>query len=51
VSESASGWAIEPPTGMSADIATRGLGTELVRQQPDGTWLFAIDNPYTPSNP
>ena len=42
------GWVIEPPTGMGADIATRGLSTEVVRKQPDGTWLFVIDNPYTP---
>ena len=43
------GWAIEPPTKRAADIATRGLSTEVVRQQPDGTWLFVIDNPYTPA--
>lgn len=41
-------WVIEPPTGTGADIATRGLSTEVVRKQPDGTWLFVIDNPYTP---
>lgn len=35
-------WAIEPPTG------TRGLSTEVVRKQEDGTWLYVIDNPYTP---
>jgi uncharacterized protein (TIGR02246 family) len=42
------GWTIEPPMGMGARIATRGLSTEVVRKQPDGTWLFVIDNPYTP---
>jgi uncharacterized protein (TIGR02246 family) len=42
------GWMIEPQTGMSGEIATRGLSTEVVRRQPDGTWLFVIDNPYTP---
>ena len=42
------GWAIEPPTGMGTEIATRGLSTEVVRKQPDGSWLFVIDNPYTP---
>jgi uncharacterized protein (TIGR02246 family) len=41
-------WSIEPPTGMGAQIATRGLSTELVRKQPDGTWLYVIDNPHTP---
>ncbi len=23
-----------------------GLSAEVARRQPDGTWLFAIDNPY-----
>lgn len=44
------GWVIEPPTGMGAELATRGLSTEVVRKQPDGTWLFVIDNPYTPAS-
>ena len=44
------GWVVEPPAGMGAELATRGLSTEVVRKQPDGTWLFVIDNPYTPSN-
>jgi ketosteroid isomerase-like protein len=26
-----------------------GLSTEIVRKQPDGTWLFVIDTPQTPS--
>src|SRR5271169_1048976 len=26
-----------------AGMATPGLSTEVVRQQPDGTWLFVID--------
>ena len=42
------GWAIAPPAGTATGIATRGLSTEVVRQQPDGTWLFVIDSPYTP---
>ena len=42
------GWVIDPPGGLGAGIATRGLSTEVVRKQPDGTWLFVIDNPYTP---
>jgi uncharacterized protein (TIGR02246 family) len=42
------GWVIEPPMGLGAETATRGLSTEVVRKQPDGTWLFVIDNPYTP---
>ena len=42
-------WVIEHPSETGADAATRGLSTEVVRRQPDGTWLFAIDNPFTPS--
>jgi ketosteroid isomerase-like protein len=37
------GWIIE-----GGEVVTRGLSTEVVRKQPDGTWLFVIDNPYTP---
>jgi uncharacterized protein (TIGR02246 family) len=33
-----------------AGKATPGLSTEVVRRQPDGTWLFLIDEPRTPSN-
>jgi ketosteroid isomerase-like protein len=42
------GWVIGPPTGMGTELATRGLSTEAVRKQQDGTWLFVIDDPYTP---
>jgi uncharacterized protein (TIGR02246 family) len=42
------GWVINPVSGLGAEIATRGLSTEVVRKQPDGTWLFVIDNPFTP---
>jgi ketosteroid isomerase-like protein len=28
--------------------ATPGLSTEVVRRQPDGPWLFVIDEPRTP---
>jgi uncharacterized protein (TIGR02246 family) len=35
-------WSLGPP------LATQGMSTEVVRRQPDGRWLFAIDNPYTP---
>jgi len=38
-------WIIEYP---SEPAITSGLSTEVVRKQPDGTWLFAIDNPHTP---
>ena len=42
------GWVIEFRMGTGSEIATRGLSTEIVRKQPDGTWLVVIDNPYTP---
>ena len=42
------GWVVEPQAGVEAEPTTRGLSTEVVRKQPDGTWLFVIDNPYTP---
>ncbi len=32
----------------SEPTITSGVSTEVVRKQPDGTWLFAIDNPHTP---
>jgi ketosteroid isomerase-like protein len=41
-------WTITPLIEMGAQVTTRGLSTEVVRKQPDGTWLFVIDNPYTP---
>jgi uncharacterized protein (TIGR02246 family) len=42
-------WVVESPREMGAETATRGLSTEVVRKQADGTWLFVIDNPYTPA--
>jgi len=27
-----------------------GMSTEVVRRQPDGTWLFVLDEPRTPQN-
>jgi uncharacterized protein (TIGR02246 family) len=42
------GWVIEPAPGTGSGFPTRGLSTEVVRKQPDGTWLFVIDSPYTP---
>jgi ketosteroid isomerase-like protein len=32
------------PNGNPIDLA--GQTTDVVRRQPDGTWLFAIDNPW-----
>ena len=33
-----------------AKDAISGLSTEVVRRQPDGSWLFVIDEPRTPEN-
>jgi uncharacterized protein (TIGR02246 family) len=38
-------WMVEYP---SEPRLTRGISTEVVRRQPNGTWLFAIDNPNSP---
>ena len=35
-------WSLGPPS------ATQGLSTEVVRRQPDGSWMFVIDNPNPP---
>jgi uncharacterized protein (TIGR02246 family) len=35
-------WSLGPPS------ETQGLSTEVVRRQPDGSWMFVIDNPNTP---
>jgi uncharacterized protein (TIGR02246 family) len=42
------GWVVESAARTGAESVTRGISTEVVRRQPDGTWLFVIDNPYTP---
>jgi uncharacterized protein (TIGR02246 family) len=38
---------LEPAPGETGNTA-RGLSTEVVRRQPDGSWRFVIDNPHTP---
>ena len=35
-------WSLGPPS------ASQGLSTEVVRRQPDGSWMYVIDNPNTP---
>ena len=41
-------WVIQRTTATAPQLTTRGMSTEVVRKQPDGTWRFVIDNPYTP---
>jgi uncharacterized protein (TIGR02246 family) len=43
-------WVVQRATATGAQLTTQGLSTEVVRKQPDGTWLFIIDNPYTPAH-
>ncbi len=42
-------WVIRRTT-TDSQLTTKGLSTEVVRQQPDGTWLFIMDNPRTPAH-
>lgn len=42
-------WVLEPGAADENGITTRGLSTEVVRRQTDGSWRFVIDNPYTPA--
>jgi len=35
-------------TYYAADTTARGISTEVVRRQPDGTWRFVIDEPRSP---
>jgi uncharacterized protein (TIGR02246 family) len=41
-------WVIQRTTTTGSQQTTQGLSTEVIRQQPDGTWQFIIDNPHTP---
>jgi len=43
-------WVVQRTTATGPQLTTRGMSTEVVRKQPDGTWQFVIDNPYTPVN-
>ncbi len=42
-------WVLEPGPADETGKTTRGLSTEVVRRQADGSWRFVIDNPYTPA--
>ena len=50
VLESAEGLAVLHGTWTYhlGENAIAGLSTEVVRRQPDGSWLFVIDEPRTP---
>lgn len=40
-------WLLESG-GTGTGVVTHGLSSEVVRRQADGTWLFVLDNPFTP---
>lgn len=42
-------WVLEPGPEDETGKTTRGLSTEVVRRQADGSWRFVIDNPHTPA--
>ncbi len=42
-------WVLQPSPTDETGKTTRGLSTEVVRRQADGSWRFVIDNPHTPA--
>ena len=41
-------WSLKGTGPDGSEIRMTGRNSEVVRRQPDGTWLFIIDNPFTP---
>jgi uncharacterized protein (TIGR02246 family) len=41
-------WVITGKAPDGSTTRTQGHNTELARYQPDGSWLFVIDNPFAP---
>ena len=41
-------WNLQGTSPDGSEIRMQGRNTEVVRRQPDGSWLFCIDNPFTP---
>ena len=39
-------WTLEGNNADGLDISLDGTGIDVVRQQPDGDWKIAIDNPW-----
>ena len=39
-------WSLSGTDADGNPVNISGRGTEVVRRQPDGTWLFVIDNPF-----
>jgi uncharacterized protein (TIGR02246 family) len=43
-------WSVQREEQTEEQRTAQGLSAEVVRRQPDGAWLFIIDNPYSPAN-
>jgi uncharacterized protein (TIGR02246 family) len=41
-------WDMQGTGPDGSAISMQGRNTEVLRRQPDGSWLFSIDNPFTP---
>ena len=41
-------WIVQESGPDGGQIRREGRNTETARQQPDGRWLFVIDNPSVP---
>jgi len=39
-------WVLEGTGADGKPVKIEGQSAEVARRQPDGTWLFVIDNPY-----
>jgi uncharacterized protein (TIGR02246 family) len=39
-------WTLADTGPAGETMSMSGQGSDMVRQQPDGSWLFVIDNPY-----
>jgi uncharacterized protein (TIGR02246 family) len=43
-------WTLHEAGPHGRDVRREGRNTETARQQPDGRWLFVIDNPSVPQD-
>ena len=39
-------WSLKGTGPDGQPVRTQGTSSDVIRRQPDGRWLFAIDNPY-----
>src|SRR5947209_2046952 len=42
-------WVIKGTAPDGSQVNMNGCNTEVAHRQPDGGWLFRIDNPFTPA--